>query len=302
VLERFNTNARRAIFFALHEANSASSVEITTEHLLMGILRQDKRIIPQLSADRAAAIVKRVRSPLKRDPGSPAKDLPLSAECRRALELASEEAEALGHPEVDSGHLALGLLRVEDCGAAKLLRAGGMEYDRFRAWVKASILPTLPPVKRLAASSLQPAVQALENLVENVSQYLDLHSERYAHRRLKRRPWTRRQAFGHLIDWAIAHQRWIARAMLESKLAALAYPAEDAAAVGHYSDFPWPETIKLWVAMNRLLIHTWSRVPEEKAQVRCRIGIAAAVSLADLANAYVEHCDDIAGQTLMLLY
>ena len=154
----------------------------------------------------------------------------------------------------------------------------------------------------VTAPSLDTTVRALDNLLDIVYQHLDLHSDRYADARLKRRPWTRREAFGHLIDYCVAHQRWVTRAITDSKLAAPAYPAEDAAAVRHYSEHPWVDTVKLWVSANRLLLHTLSRIPEGKTQVRCRIGIAPPVPLADLVQAYAAHCDDIAGQVLSMLF
>ena len=56
-------------------------------------------------------------------------DLPLSHEFKRALEYAAEEADALQHKMIDSAHLVLGLMRVEACLAATLLRKHGVEYD-----------------------------------------------------------------------------------------------------------------------------------------------------------------------------
>jgi ATP-dependent Clp protease ATP-binding subunit ClpC len=42
VLERFTEKARRVIFFARYEASQYGSQCIETEHLLLGLLREDK--------------------------------------------------------------------------------------------------------------------------------------------------------------------------------------------------------------------------------------------------------------------
>jgi ATP-dependent Clp protease ATP-binding subunit ClpC len=59
-------------------------------------------------------------------------DMPLNEESRRALTFAAEEADALGHRRIDSPHLMLGLLRMEDSLAAQLLQKRGIEYEQFR--------------------------------------------------------------------------------------------------------------------------------------------------------------------------
>ena len=43
-----------------------------------------------------------------------------------------ERADALGHRDIDSPHLMLGVLRMEDSVAAQLLRKRGVEYEQFR--------------------------------------------------------------------------------------------------------------------------------------------------------------------------
>jgi hypothetical protein len=50
--------------------------------------------------------------------------------------------------------------------------------------------------------------------------------------------------------------------------------------------------------LNRLLIHLLRRIPENKLDLPCRIGIAEPVPLAKLLETYVEHCQDIVAQVL----
>jgi hypothetical protein len=295
-----------------------------TEHLLLGLMRADRHFAsllnPSLQKAIRAEIEKRV--PREAQPGRARMDVPLSLECKRSLYLGSLEAEGLQHRTINSAHLALGLLRQEDCTAAKLLREHGMDYSRLLASIN-TVVPDRPPRARQrpveraidrpapwyesagtppVASLLQPSNWALENLLDSMGQHLNLYSDSYGDRRLKRKPWTRKEAFGHLIDWGIAHQQWLSLAVMDSKLAALGFPWEEGVAVQRYAEFPWQETVDLWVSVNWLLIHTLRRVPEDKLDVPCRIGIARPVPLAKLVDAYVEHCDDMAGQILALLF
>jgi hypothetical protein len=232
--------------------------------------------------------------------------------------LAAEESESFQHKMIDSGHLVLCLLRVENCLAATLLRENGLDYARYRAVVAKSPPPDNPPsvqavldaaIERLSAGhqleaveplapSLKAHVRALQNLVDGTREHVQAYSEAYARQRLKRRPWTRKEAFGHLIDWAAAHQQWFARALAEPKLVASAYPADEWALLQQYSDFPWKATLDLWVSLNHLLIHVLARIPEDKLKIPCRIGIAEPIPLSELIARYVAHCDDVVGQIL----
>ncbi|MGB6943294.1 MAG: Clp protease N-terminal domain-containing protein [Bryobacteraceae bacterium] len=137
MFERYSERARRAVFFALREAHDFRCPWIMTEHLLLGILREDPGIASQLSA----GAPEKIRQELERlaSPGHEriptVGDLPLSVDTKRALLFAAEEYEALHPKTIDTPHLLLGLLRVEECTAAKLLRQHGMDYQRYRETV-----------------------------------------------------------------------------------------------------------------------------------------------------------------------
>jgi ATP-dependent Clp protease ATP-binding subunit ClpC len=67
--------------------------------------------------------------------------MPLTEECKRVLNRASEEAEGLGHNFIGSGHILLGLLGEEGCYAAGLLRNHGIELTEVRKEVSESLEP-----------------------------------------------------------------------------------------------------------------------------------------------------------------
>jgi ATP-dependent Clp protease ATP-binding subunit ClpC len=140
MFQRFTEHARRSIFFARYEASALGTSQITTEELLLGILREDKTVASRLSAGAVEAIRKELEqlAPPKGERVPTSVDMPLTHETKRALAYAVEEADALHHKMIDSPHLVLGLLRVEGCLAATLLRKHGLEYDSYRASVQGS--------------------------------------------------------------------------------------------------------------------------------------------------------------------
>ncbi len=138
MFERFTERARRVIFFARYEASIFGSVTIETEHLLLGILREDPEILKQLlpSAPVVDEVRRRICETLPvHEKISTSVDLPVSEECKHILKHSIEEAEKLQHQHVGIGHILLGILRESECGAAKLLRDLGMDLDHARGIV-----------------------------------------------------------------------------------------------------------------------------------------------------------------------
>src|SRR5664280_2809293 len=124
MFERYTEKARRVIFFARYEASQFGSPYIETEHLLLGLLREDKALANRFL--RAHAAVESMRKQIEghttiREKVSTSVDLPLSHECKRVLAYGAEEAERLNHKHIGTEHLLLGLLREEKCFAAEIL-------------------------------------------------------------------------------------------------------------------------------------------------------------------------------------
>ncbi|HUO31872.1 MAG TPA: Clp protease N-terminal domain-containing protein [Bryobacteraceae bacterium] len=308
MFERFTERARRTIFFARYEASRLGTPWIDTEQLLLGLLREDHVFAAELPAGAVNALQKRIDElyPQGREKVSTSADLPLTEGAKRTLAIAAEESTALGHLAMDTGHIVLALLRVEKCPAGDLLREHGVEYAAFREQVAAAPPPVPPPDPSAApavekrpvepaAPSLRPSVQALEELLVTTATHID-RSSAGAEQHLKRKPWTRQQALGHLIDWAEAHHQWLARALTEPRLDARMYPRDEWVAAQHYGEYSWPALIGLWELLNRLLIHVMAQVPEDKANLPCRVGVQDPIPLSELISRYVEHCQDIAGQ------
>ncbi len=141
MFERYTEKARRVIFFARYEASQFGSPYIETEHLLLGLLREDKALANRFLRSHAAieSIRKQIEAQTTiREKVSTSVDLPLSHECKRVLAYAAEEAERLSHKHIGTEHLLLGLLREEKSFAAEILHERGLRLNQVREEVARS--------------------------------------------------------------------------------------------------------------------------------------------------------------------
>ena len=133
MFERYTEKARRVIFFARYEASQFGSPFIETEHLLLGIIREDKALTNRFLRSQVESIRKQVESQtVVREKTSTSVDLPLSNESKRALAYAAEEAERLTNKHIGTEHLLLGLLREEKCFAAQILAERDIQLSHIR--------------------------------------------------------------------------------------------------------------------------------------------------------------------------
>jgi ATP-dependent Clp protease ATP-binding subunit ClpA len=139
MFERYTEKARRVIFFSRYEASQFGSPYIETEHLLLGVLREDPALAMQFDLV-PETIRKEIESGVViRAKTSTSVDLPLSNESKRVLAYAAEEAERLGHKHIGTEHLVLGLLREQRSMAATLLNRHGVSLDAARKIKAASV-------------------------------------------------------------------------------------------------------------------------------------------------------------------
>jgi uncharacterized protein (TIGR03435 family) len=137
VFERFSEQARRVLFFARHEASLLGSLALDTEHLLLGLMREEKGLAPRLFADAGIALADLREDVLRRVAGrpavSPSVEIPFSAAAMRVLQHAEEESRRLSHDYIGPEHLLLGLLRERGSVAADRLVSRGLSLERVRA-------------------------------------------------------------------------------------------------------------------------------------------------------------------------
>src|ERR1700690_2557503 len=131
MFERYTEKARRTVFFARYEAAQVGSAYIESEHILLGLLREDgvllRRLLPTLSA---SVVREQLTSRLPRGPSiSTSVDLPLSHEAKNILSHAAEEADRLADSYIGTEHLLLALLRDPETYAAQALHQSGARLD-----------------------------------------------------------------------------------------------------------------------------------------------------------------------------
>jgi len=136
MFERYTEKARRVIFFSRYEASQFGASQIEAEHILLGLLREDKNLTARFF-HRSHANLELIRKEIEnrtvmRDRISTQIDLPLSGGAKRALSFAAEESELLGNRHIGTEHLLLGLLREEDSIAAEVLYARGLRLSDVR--------------------------------------------------------------------------------------------------------------------------------------------------------------------------
>ena len=152
MFERYTERARRVLFFARYEASQLGSVSIETEHLLLGLIREGKGLTSRIFA-RSEIGLESIRKEIEgrtvlREKVGTSVDIPFSAESKRALEHASEEADRLSHTYVGTEHLLLGLLREDRSLAAAILMERGLRLNAVRDDVVTLLNEKNAPVPR----------------------------------------------------------------------------------------------------------------------------------------------------------
>ena len=209
MFERYTEKARRAVFFARYEASQFGSQAIDTEHLLLGILREDKELVRHvlLRVDLESARHE-ISSRIARDKPFPTNvDLPLSEHAQRALMHAADEADRLNHRHIGTAHLLLGLMVEKEFSSAKFLGRIGLSLDSMRGKVEAMHEPSpadhLQRVAEYVSRFHRPPAPPSTMEIHGVRWNLDVI--RSAHARLCQFPW----------HWE--RKRWKARDVVTTK-------------------------------------------------------------------------------------
>jgi ATP-dependent Clp protease ATP-binding subunit ClpA len=134
-MEQFTQRARRVLSFAQEEAERMRHSYIGTEHMLIGLMREEGgvagRVLHDLGVDqrRVEELVDRLTYTQQR---SPSKQLVLSADIKKVLELAVDEARRMGHHYIGTEHLLLGLVRQSEGIAIDVLRRLSVKPEEVR--------------------------------------------------------------------------------------------------------------------------------------------------------------------------
>lgn len=133
--QRFTERARRVILLGQEEAGKMNSGHVGTEHLLLGIVRQDDGVATQI-LKRTGISLPAVRQEIEAEIGANAEfsssEPKLTPKAKRVLELAADEARRMRHDYIGSEHLLIALLREKDSLAALVLRRLGLDLEKAR--------------------------------------------------------------------------------------------------------------------------------------------------------------------------
>ena len=140
MFERFTEKARRVTFFARYEASQVGSPTVEPEHLLLGLFREDKALGFRFLSSHA--VFEAIRAQIEahttvREKVSTSVDLPLSSASTRLFAYAAEEAPASG--AIDTAHLLLGILRLENQFVAEILHERGLSLENVRQELKGAV-------------------------------------------------------------------------------------------------------------------------------------------------------------------
>jgi ATP-dependent Clp protease ATP-binding subunit ClpC len=133
-MERFTQRARRVLSLAHQEAERMRHNYIGTEHLLLGLIREEGgvagRVLRELGleADRVQEVVERLTGPGQYQGGK----LDLSPGTQQVLEYAVDEARKMGHHYIGTEHILLGLVRPAEGIAMDVLRKLGVTPEQIR--------------------------------------------------------------------------------------------------------------------------------------------------------------------------
>ncbi|MCK4304061.1 MAG: ATP-dependent Clp protease ATP-binding subunit [Candidatus Eisenbacteria sp.] len=134
--DKFTERVRKVIFLAREEASRLQHDSIGTEHLLLGLLREGEGIAATVLGNLGLdldAIRQGVENMVAHMGGTlTIGEIPFTANARRVLELAVDEARQMGHNYVGTEHLLLGLIREGEGVAAKVLLDMAVDRKKIR--------------------------------------------------------------------------------------------------------------------------------------------------------------------------
>ncbi len=138
MFERFTEKARRVIVYAQEEARMLNQNYIGTEHLLLGLIREQDGIAAKaleslnISLEDVHAQVEEL---IGRGTFVPTGHIPFTPRAKKVLELSLREALQLGHNYIGTEHILLGLIREGEGVAAQVLLNLGADLEKVRSAV-----------------------------------------------------------------------------------------------------------------------------------------------------------------------
>jgi ATP-dependent Clp protease ATP-binding subunit ClpC len=138
MFERFTEKARRVVVYAQEEARMLNQNYIGTEHLLLGLIREQDGIAAKALESLSISLEDvhaQVEDLIGRGTFVPSGHIPFTPRAKKVLELSLREALQLGHNYIGTEHILLGLIREGEGVAAQVLLNLGADLDKVRSAV-----------------------------------------------------------------------------------------------------------------------------------------------------------------------
>ncbi|MGO8673414.1 MAG: Clp protease N-terminal domain-containing protein [Capsulimonadaceae bacterium] len=133
--QRFTERARKVVFYAQEEAGRLGENYVSTEHLLLGLVRENDSVAARIF-ERIGVEPGRIRTEIEgmvaRGNGRMGQDMQLTPRAKRVIDLAYDESRLLDNNYMGTEHLLLGLIREGEGLAGRVLSKLGVELDRTR--------------------------------------------------------------------------------------------------------------------------------------------------------------------------
>jgi ATP-dependent Clp protease ATP-binding subunit ClpC len=124
----------KAIMLAQDESRSLGKSFIGTEQILLGLIGEGTSVAAEILKLKGVTL-KQARIEVEKISGLGSDilvDIPFTPKAERALDLSLEEAKQLGHNYINTEHVLLGTLRIEDGIALQVLETLGVDATELR--------------------------------------------------------------------------------------------------------------------------------------------------------------------------
>lgn len=145
--DKFTERARKVLALAQEEARRFNHNYIGTEHILLGLVREEEGMAAKILSNLGIGLNKvkaAVEFIIGRGEGSTQNEVGLTPRAKRVIELAVDEARFLGHQYIGTEHILLGLLREGEGVAAGVLESLGVSVERVHSELNRTLSQSQP--------------------------------------------------------------------------------------------------------------------------------------------------------------
>ncbi len=165
--EKFSERARRVLSLAQEEAQRFNHNYISTEHILLGLVRESDGVAARVLSNLNVELNK-VRSAVEfiigRGEKTTSSEIGLTPRAKKVIELAVDEARRLNHHYIGTEHLLIALMREGEGVAAGVLESLGVSLDSVRGETSRILTQTVHQTQSGSSSRTSTRTPTLDQL------------------------------------------------------------------------------------------------------------------------------------------